>query len=1724
LSVLVPFLRLLKAKGVHLWSDGHRVYHRGDETLTAQELSFLAEHRADLVSLLRRVSLASKQAIPVAPREQLLPLSFAQQRLWFLSRMDETDDAYNVPLALRLRGSLDEGALRAALDRLVYRHESLRTTFGMHDGEAFQQISSELQGFALISHDLLGRSNLKQDLAEIMKSEVSATFNLEKGPLARGRLIRIGVDDHVLQLTMHHIVVDGWSWGVLLQELGTLYKAYRSGDTDPLSPLPVQYADYSLWQRRFQSHDVLIDQARYWRDALAGAPMVLEMPKDRSRPSRQDYHGGYVAVQLDETLTANLKALSQRRGTTLFTTVLTGWAIVLARLSGQEDILIGVPSANRNQSELESLIGFFVNTLVLRVNLSGSPSLEELLARVKDTALNAQANQDLPFEQVVDILKPQRSLAHTPVFQVMFAWQNNDEGHLLMPGLTVEAMNSDLPTSKFDLTLNLFESQNSHIMGTVEYATSMFDRETIERWVGHLHRALEQMTLDMQQRVASVPLLSGAERQQLLIERNEPIFDDNQDLCLHQLFEAQVKNNPDAIALRLDDRRLSYGELNLRANKLAHHLRALGVGRDVLVAICMDRSFHMMIGLLAVLKAGGAYLPLDPASPAERLNFMLADSGPLLVLTHEPARTILRSGMAQFASRPQCLDIEADACEWLHQSSENPSCIGTDSTPGALAYVIYTSGSTGPPKGVMIEHRQVVGLFAATRAHFHFDSRDVWTLFHSFAFDFSVWEIWGALAHGGQLVIVPLFTTRTPDAFYALVCDAGVTVLNQTPTAFYQLTASQASSRYAHQLRCVVFGGEALNISALIPWRRDHRNSSTRLINMYGITETTIHVTYLDLDTVVEDCHGGSPIGDRISDLRLYLLDERLEPVITGTAGEIFVGGRGVARGYLNREQLTKERFLQSPFIAGDRLYRTGDLGRYGPDGGLEYLGRNDFQVKIRGFRIELGEIESRLREHPAVREAVVIAREDTPGDQRLIAYWTSKPSAGDVDSQMLRKHLATALPDYMLPAAYIPLSDLPLTGNGKLDRDGLPRSDAIAFPQRDIEVPIGRIEIALAAIWESILGVKDVGRYDNFFDLGGHSLLAIRLLDRMRREGLAGDVRSLFMTKNLAELAAKVANHFEALPKLAPNALIQGSDVITPPMLPLVHLSQMEIDRIVATVPGGASNVQDVYPLTPLQHGFLFHSLEAERGDPYLIWNLMSFRSRSRLEAFADALNEVIARHDILRTAFVWDGLREPVQVVWRRATLLVEELAPHPADGDVIDQLWLRHSPRVQRLSLSRPPLMRLIVANDPLHDRWVGIWLLHHIVDDNTSLKQLLAEIGDRLAGHTRPDIPPFPFRNFVAQTQRTEGRSERETFFRALLGDVRESSAPFGMTDILLDGSDVAEASISLDAALVTRLRRRARALGMSTAPLFHVAWAHVVARTSNLEDVVFGTMLFGRMQAEGSDRALGLFINTLPIWLRTAGVSAQDSAFNAHRTLAELLQHEHASLCETQRLSAVRHPLPLFTTIMNYRHNGLDAPVTVEHRAAWEGIEHLSAGERTNYPIAIFIDDTESGFSINVQARQPIDPTILCNLMGEALSVLIDLLDNSPDQSFAWRDTSLSGSFNVPNCDVSPSLPRMGSSAFEAPIGPIETSIASIWSAVLGRPLISRRDDFFSLGGNSLLAVRVLSQMSSADFQADLRTFMRAGNLAELAAQLSSSTATTMQRAEKASQLLKEHAS
>ncbi|MBW4417924.1 MAG: amino acid adenylation domain-containing protein [Myxacorys californica WJT36-NPBG1] len=1031
----------------------------------------------------------------------LFPTSFAQQRLWFFDQLSPQSAVYNVPAAIRLTGLLNVAALQQALNEIVRRHETLRSTFRMVDGQVVQVIAAQHR-IALpmvdVQQSSLPLDSFSLGFKPLILEESQHPFDLTQGALIRAKLLRLDSTDHILLLTLHHIVSDGWSMGVMMRELGTLYTAFANGNPSPLPDLPIQYADFAHWQQQWLQGDVLETQLDYWRQQLAGLP-AIDLPTDRSRPAVQSYRGATQYLELSPSLTEALEHLSGQTEVTLFVTLLTAFQILLFRYTGQTDLAIGTPIANRNHSQTEELIGFFVNLLVMRADLSGQPTVRSLLHQVRSIALDAYSHQDLPFERLVEELQPARSLSHTPLIQVMFALQSAPTPPLELAGLTLDYMEVESQVAKFDLTLS-FENTGQGLKGSLEYSTDLFDAATIERLLQHFQILLAGMVADPDQAIAELPLLSAAERQQVLIDWNQTEVNYSQKLLVHQQFEAQAEKTPDSIALQFPTQQFTYRALNERANRLAHELQQLGVKPDVLVGLCCDRSCEWVIGMLAILKAGGAYVALDPHSPDERLRAMLHGAGVAIVLTRSHlSDSLLTLDERLRDEQLKVIDVanfvSQDSGE-IHHRSDNPT---SQVTADDLAYVIYTSGSTGQPKGVQIEHRGLVNLVSWHRQAFQVAQNDCATQIAAPAFDACAWEIFPYLTAGASLHFPDEATRLSPEKLRDWFIAQRITIsFLPTPLAesLWPLDWSGTS------LRSLLIGGDQLRQlpPASLPFT---------VVNNYGPTENTVVTT----SGVVSA--GETPtIGRPIANTQLYVLDAHLQPVPIGARGELYVGGEGVARGYLSG---STESFIANPFCVDSRLYKTGDWVHYRADGRLEFLGRGDDQVKIRGFRIELGDIERALLEHPTVRETIVLVQEITPIDRGLVAY-VVLDSAG-VQKGGLRQFLKAKLPEYMIPWRFVEVDALPLTQNGKVDRQALAALDVV-YPEVEAIAPRTPIETALAQLWTEVLG-RPVSLYDNFFTSGGHSLLATQLTSRIR-DSLQVDIplQLLFESPTVAEVA----------------------------------------------------------------------------------------------------------------------------------------------------------------------------------------------------------------------------------------------------------------------------------------------------------------------------------------------------------------------------------------------------------------------------------------------------------------------------------------------------------------------------------------------------------------------------------------------------------------------------
>ncbi|GAB0068503.1 non-ribosomal peptide synthetase [Pseudomonas syringae] len=1398
--------------------------------------SLSARERKALAVLLKRQGVNLYGVTPIAVRETQVPsaLSYAQQRQWIIWQLEPHSATYNIPLALRLHGALNVEALRRSVEQLIERHETLRTTFEQQGDEALQVVHP-VSPFALGVEQLAAGESVEA----WVDRHVQQSFDLLQGPLLRVNVLRLSGQEHVLVLTQHHIVSDGWSMPIMVEELMQFYQAASLGREVKLAPLPIQYADYALWQRNWLEMGEQERQLAYWKQQLGEQQPILELPTDRPRPALRSYQGARLNVELDAALLDGLKVLARQQGITLFMLLLASLQTLLHRYSGQADIRVGVPVANRTRSETQGLIGFFVNTQVLKAEFTTQTSVAELLQQVKHTAVQAQAHQDLPFEQLVEALQPQRDLSRSPLFQV--AYNHQSEGHNQtreLAGLRLEYQVSDKHTAQFDLTLDTCERPDG-LTAALTYATDLFDASTIERMAGHWRNLLSGMCRDVNQRIADLPLLSVDERQDTLRDWNRDIAVYPSDYCAHQRIETQAERTPLAIALSFGDEQLSYQQLNCRANQLAHKLREQGVGPDVRVGLAAERSLEMIVGMLAILKAGGAYVPLDPDYPQDRLSFLMQDSGIELLLTQ--AHLL---GQLPIPAHVQTLDL-ADALNGY--STENPL---NQTAPDNLAYVIYTSGSTGKPKGTLLAHHNLMRLFAATDDWFTFSEKDVWTLFHSFAFDFSVWEIFGALLHGGRLVIVPREVTRSPEDFHALLVEQQVTVLNQTPSAFKQLMRVACDSSLPLSLQKVIFGGEALDVASLKPWFERFGDQAPQLINMYGITETTVHVSYRPI-TLADTQNPASPIGEAIPDLSWYVLDADFSPIALGCSGELHIGHAGLARGYHNRAALTAERFVPDPFSNdGGRLYRTGDLARYRVTGTIEYAGRIDHQVKIRGFRIELGEIEARLQALPAVREVSVLAL-----DGQLAAYLV--PTEPDQDQttrrETLKSQLRAHLPDYMVPTHFIVLDSMPLTANGKLDRKALPAPDASQL-QATYSAPQGELEQQLAAIWADVLKLERVGRSDNFFELGGHSLLATQVISRIRQQlDVELSLRDLFEARDLAAFA------------LAAGAG-QGNDA---PRF-------IKADR---TQPLGLSYAQ--------QRQWFLWQLDPQN-TAYIIPAVLRLRGSLDIAALEHSFSALIARHETLRTTFRQQG-EQALQIIHPpRALILSVESLPSGQNLEACVQQEMQRP-----FDLEQGPLLRVRLLNLNT-DEHVLILTQHHIVSDGWSMPIMVDELVRLYEGYsqgrevslTALDLQYADYALWQRTWMEAGEQARQLDYWKQQLGDQQPIlELPADYPRPVVQSHAGARLAVELEPALIDGLKQVARQQGVTLFMLLLASFQSLLHRHSGQSDIRVGVPIANRNRAE-TEGLIGFFVNTQVL----------RAEFDVHTTFNELLQQvKHTAL-------------------------------------------------------------------------------------------------------------------------------------------------------------------------------------------------------------------------------------
>ncbi|SFX77633.1 amino acid adenylation domain-containing protein [Streptomyces atratus] len=1487
--------------------------------------------------------------IPVAPRNGSLPLSFAQRRLWVLDQLRPGGTEYLVPLVFRLTGPAAEADIRGALNELVRRQEILRTRYTVdEDGEPAQTIDPP-SAVDLLTDDFTGAS--PSELDDLLYAESSRPFDLATGPVLRARLIRLAPEEHVLAITVHHIAVDGWSGSLLARELAALC----AGESLPEPRL--QYADFAAWQRAHASDERLDRELEYWVGQLRDLP-ALELPTDRTRPALWEPSGATVTFEIPAALARRAGALAGAQRATPFMVYLAVFWSLLHRYTGQSDFAVGSPIAGRTHADTQDLIGLFLNTLVLRADLSGDPSFTELLRRARVTAVDAYAHQDVPFERVVDALVVDRDLATHPLVGVNFVLQNNEPFRFEAGALTGELIPLEQRHAQFDLTWALEEHADGSVTCSVTFPHSLTDARTVRRMGEHYVRLLDAAVGQPGTRISELPLVSQDEARRPTGPAPAT--------CLHERFAEQAAQRPHAVALTCDGEHLTYGELDARANRLAHVLRAAGAGREDLVGICLRRGIDLIVTVLATLKAGAAYLPLDPAHPAERIDHLIRDASARVIVTES---TLAERVSA--APVPGGIIVLDDPAQRALLAASPVHAPASDAHVDDLAYVIHTSGSTGRPKGVQVTHANVVRLLDADEDVYGFGTDDVWTLFHSYAFDFSVWEMWGALFHGGRLVVVPQEVARSPWDLVRLLADEGVTVLNQTPSAFrnlVELTARNEPLLDGLRLRLVIFGGEMLDVGMLRPWWDRFGDHTPLLVNMYGITETTVHVTSRPLSR--DDLDGyRSPIGTPLPDLTLHILDGRMRPVPAGATGEIYVGGPGVTRGYLGRPARTSERFVPDPFgPPGARLYRSGDQARVLPGGDIGFLGRSDEQVKIRGFRIEPGEIESCLTGHQDLTAAAVTVHEAAPGDRELVAYVVPKDGSAAATAD-LRRYLAARLPGYMVPAVFISVPKLALTANGKLDHSALPSPERSRQERSEAYVaPRTADEETMAAALAEVLGGQRIGVHDNFFALGGDSIRAVRLVGLLRASGLPYSVQDLFRHQTIAELAASRGASPAEEGGVPPFSLIG------------------EADR--AKVPDGVS---DAYPLAGVQAGMVYEMLaDSERN---LYHNITSYLIRDDgpfdAPALAAAVDTVVDRHEVLRTAFDLRTFSEPLQLVYAaaRAEFGHADLRDRPAEDQKSFMDGFRQRERERLFAHGEAPLIR-VNAHRVADDRFYLSLTEHHAVLDGWSHNSVLTEIiacyrAIRAEG-TPPDAPrpAVRFADFIAQERRSLDGPEDREFWAGRLESAVRLTIPPAWADPDGPGDYHLRVPYRHMEERLRHLARLARASLKSVLLAAHVA----VWRTFAEGDAFYsGLVCNGRTEVQGGDQVRGMFLNPVPLVAPGGAKTWRDLVSEVFAREVELWPHRRFPMPRMQQ--EFGHGDRLFDVAFNY----LDFHVLDREAVDTSDTTDISLNE---FPLCVL---TEAGDLVLVAKSSRIGERHTA-LLADMYRSVLDLMAADPDGS------------------------------------------------------------------------------------------------------------------------------
>lgn len=1566
-------------------SGGLKVHAVDRTSLSEELLGRLRTNKPEIIEWLRSVDKDQPDInfIPLQNENSPLILSYAQKRLWFVDQMDSGSAHYNMPSILDIRGEFDIRVAERCCQIIIGRHKTLKTLFKTDADGGVSHSYLDENNFSIVRLDYSGKSRVKQE--KLLKVEADrdaqTPFSLNSDFMIRAIWFVRSETDSVLLLNMHHIASDGWSINIFASEFVSLYRALIQGASvnsasEFVPELTVQYSDYAHWQKNRVEANQLDDQISYWKQHLAGLPQLHSLPIAFERPAVQTFAGDVVVAHISDSVTKQLEKLSADESATLFMLLHSAYSLLLSRYSNCDDIVVGTPVANRSVSDVEPLIGLFVNTLVLRTDASKDISFREYLAHVKDVNLDAQANQDVPFELLVETLNPQRNTQHTPLVQLMFTMDNIHFPEIEIDDLRIQARKNLADIAKFDLTLFVSNSEQG-IKLVFEYNTDLFNLPWIERFAKHYENLLVEIVSNPESSIRNLGYL-GQDETSKIHKISNPVRNESPALnysSIHQWFEEAVRAYPDKVAITHDGETYTYFQLDSHANQVAKYIRGNYFSKyegslpaDSIVALLFDRGPNGIIGILATLKSGAAYLPLDISVPNSRGDFILEESDATYLLTDSAG--MLKAAQLNFDSR-KIVNIETTSSPYGDDDERFNFPVVCE--PSDLAYVIYTSGTTGKPKGVMVEHRNILNLISAQTKAFEFgdDEKVLW--FASYVFDASVESLFLTLCNGATLIVPTSEDILAVGEIRQLILANDVTHLHATPSYLTSLGASVKSD----SIRRVISGGEPCSPSLVGIWQG-------KLINKYGPTETTV-TSFQCLDYSAQE--SSLCIGFPIENTQSYILSSRMQLVPEGVVGELYIGGLGVTRGYINCEELTADRFVAHPFSEGT-LYKTGDLVRRLENGTLDYIGRTDNQIKINGYRIELGDIEYHLNVLPEVKQSLVVKfqHENTVS---LTAYIVADKKT--LNLNLLEDKLIDNLPPYMIPSNIFVLESFPLTVNGKIDTKALPKPGINTL----IEYipPESKEERLLCSSVESLLGYEKVGLGDNFFSLGGHSLLVVRLRAELQAGGMNVQIRDVFSSSNLRFLAEKIRPFSEQELNIPENLIPTDAKSIAPKMLTLIDLTESEIDLICHQVPGGVENIQDIYPLVALQKGIHFHSLYGGDESDYVTPVIISLRDKSSLDAFLIAIESVITRHDAWRTCVVYQGLSQPAQVVLKQVKLSVENVELYIPD-DPISSIENYINQSSQYVSLVDAPLFRLQVIHDINSDSLHTVIWQHHIISDHESLYLTLKEIGLHIVGEEKNLRPPQPYRNFVTYVLESKKSNSQIDFFRHKLSSFSEPSYPFGMHDIHTDTSSIKTLVHEFPEGLCSRVRDVCRLNNVNTASFFHLVWAKVVSLCSNKSDVVFGTVVSGRMQSNVStDQVMGLCINTLPLRVRLDEGTVLENLNTIYQELTQLLDHETAELAEIQEVSGVPQEQPLLSCLFNYRRSSKTLSSVKDHGFCIE-----KAIERVNYPISCNLDDYGDSFAFEIQLDESLSLENFRDYLLYTTSELLSALESDSNRA------------------------------------------------------------------------------------------------------------------------------